>query len=260
MKTLYKHVHLIIDDRREYLDGSILINDKTIEDVFVQSNKEIEDAKEVDMQGKIFIPAFFDTKSKIEKQKGVVKRFVGSKNVLDEPTHLITDDEIQNTNNIFAVTRISNYKKVNGIKTSINPSQEKNIFADGVSDITEEKELVFSSNKMINYALGNNCIVEFGIDKNISDDYIKFVLKNIESNKIMLISINHDDIIDQIKRLSKLNVSYQDIVAMTSINPYQFYGYNKQDGYLIKGKPANIVCLNENMDIEFTLIEGEKYA
>ena len=25
MKTLYKHVHIIIDDKREYLDGSILI-------------------------------------------------------------------------------------------------------------------------------------------------------------------------------------------------------------------------------------------
>ena len=32
MKTLYKHVHLVIDDKREYLDGSILINDGIIED------------------------------------------------------------------------------------------------------------------------------------------------------------------------------------------------------------------------------------
>lgn len=260
MKTLYKHVHLVIDDKREYLDGSILINNETIEDVFVQSNKTIEDIKEIDMQGKIFIPAFFDSKSKTEKQKGVVKRFVCSKNVLEEPTHLITDDEIKNTNNIFAVTRINENKRVRGIKTLINPSQEKIISADGVSDITEEKELLFNSNRMINYAFGNNCFIEFGVDNNISDDYIKFVLKNIESNKIMLISFNHDDIIDQIKRLHKLNITYQDIVAMTSINPYRFYGYNKQDGYLIKGKPANIVCLNDSLDIEFTLIKGEKYA
>ena len=35
MKKLYKHVHLVIDDKREYLDGSILINDGIIEDVFV---------------------------------------------------------------------------------------------------------------------------------------------------------------------------------------------------------------------------------
>ena len=70
MKKLYKHVHLVIDDKREYLDGSILINDGIIEDVFIQSNKTIEDVKELDMNGKIFIPMFFDTKSKLEKQKG----------------------------------------------------------------------------------------------------------------------------------------------------------------------------------------------
>ena len=260
MKTLYKHVHLIIDDRREYLDGSILINDKTIEDVFVQSNKAIEDAKEVDMQGKIFIPAFFDTKSKIEKQKGVVKKFIASNKLLNEDIHLISDEEIIENKNICAVTRINDYKKVNSIKTLINPSSEENKSADAISDITKEQNINLNSNKMINYALANNCVVEFGIDNNIKDEYIKFILKNIEATNIMLISYEHDDIIDQIKRLRKLNISYQDIVAMTSINPYNFYGYNKQDGYLVKGKSANIVCLNERNEIEFTLIEGEKHV
>ena len=260
MKTLYKHVHLIIDDRREYLDGSILINDKTIEDVFVQSNKEIEDAKEVDIQGKIFIPAFFDTKSKTEKQKGVVKKFIASNKLLNEDIHLISDEKIIESKNICAVTRINDYKKVNSIKTLINPSSEENKSADAISDITKEQNINLNSNKMINYALANNCVVEFGIDNNIKDEYIKFILKNIEANNIMLISYEHDDIIDQVKRLRKLNISYQDIVAMTSINPYNFYGYNKQDGYLVKGKPANIVCLNERNEIEFTLIEGEKHV
>lgn len=260
MITLYKHVHLIIDDKREYLDGSILINDKTIEDVFIQSNKIVEDAKEIDMQGKIFIPAFFDSKSKIEKQLGVIKRFVASEKVLDEDTHLISDEEINDMKNICAVTRINTYKKVNCIKTLINPSSEENKFADAVSDIAKEQNINLNSNKMINYALANNCFVEFGIDNSLKDEYIKLVLKNIEANKIMLISYKHDNIIDQIKRLRNLNVSYQDIVAMTSINPYSFYGYNKQDGYLIKGKPANIVCLNDKNELEFTLIEGERHV
>ncbi|MDO5850533.1 MAG: hypothetical protein Q4P14_04890 [Methanobacteriaceae archaeon] len=260
MKILYKHVHLIIDDKREYLDGSILINDKTIEDVFIQSNRKVEDAKEVDMQGKIFIPAFFDSKSKKDKQKGVVKRFVASNELLNEDVHLISDGEIIENRNICAVTRIYNYKKVNSIKTLINPSSEENKFADAVSDITKEQNINLNSNRMINYAFANNCFVEFGIDNNIKDEYIKFVLKNIEVNNIILISYEHDDIINQVKRLRKLNVSYQDIAAMTSINPYSFYGYNRQDGYLIKGKPANIVCLDERDEIEFTIIEGEKHV
>lgn len=258
MKTLYKHVHLVIDDKREYLDGSILINDGIIEDVFVQSNKSVEDAKEINMQGKIFIPSFFDSKSKKEKQKGVVKKFVFSNETLNEPTHLYTDDDIKDLKNVAAVTRITNYSKVNGIKTYINPENEKNIFADGVSDITKARIINFDSNKMIIYAIENNCFIEFGIDNTINDDYIKFVLKNIDANKILLISNNHDDIVDQIKRLYKLGVSLTNIVAMTSINPFNFYGNPKQDGYLIKGKPANIICLNEDMSFEFALTGGEK--
>lgn len=260
MKTLYKHVHLVIDDKREYLDGSILINDGIIEDVFVQSNKSFEDAKEIDMNNKIFIPSFFDSKSKINKQVGVIKRFVCSDKTLDEPIHLLSDEDINETKNISAVTRLNNYKKVSGIKTFINPSNDINIFADGVSDITKEPNINFNSNKMINYAISNNCFIEFGIDSNIKDEYIKFIFKNIDINKILLISYDHDDIKDQIKRLYKLNLPLTDIVAITSINPYNFYGNNKQDGYLIKGKPANIVCLNDNMDIEFVLNKGEKDA
>ena len=258
MKTLYKHVHLVIDDKREYLDGSILINDGVIEDVFVQSNKSVDDAKELDMNGKIFIPMFFDSKSKKEKQKGVIKKYICSSKVLDEPTHLMCDDEITILKNICAVTRINNYKKVNGIKTLINPSNNKNIFADGVSDITKDKVIDFNNNKMINYAFENNCVVEFGVDNSVSDEYINFVLKNIEIDKILLISFGHDNILDQIKRLHKLNVSLNDIVALTSINPNVYYGFGKQEGYLIKGKPANIICLNDNMDLEFVMVKGEK--
>ena len=259
MKTLYKHVHLVIDDKREYLDGSILINNGVIEDVFIQSNKIIDDAKELDMNGKIFIPMFFDTKSKLEKQKGVINRFVCSEKVLEEPTHLVSDESIKTLKNVCAVTRIKNYQKVNGVKTFINPSSIENIFADAVSDITKEKVLDFNKNKMINYAFQNKCFVEFGIDNSINDDYISFVFKNIDVDKILLISFDHDDILDQIKRLHKLNISLTDIVAMTSINPNAFYGNTKQEGYLIKGKSADIICLDDNLNLDFVLVKGEKY-
>lgn len=260
MKTLYKHVHLVIDDKREYLDGSILIEDETIKDVFIHSNKSFDDVKEIDMKGKIFIPSFFDSKSKNKQQRGVAKRFVCSNKVLNEPTHLISDKLITKSKNVYAVTRIKSTKKIKGKKTFFNPlsSSIKNI--DGVSDITKIKTVNLNSDKLINHCLSNNCYIEFGIDKKLSDNYIKLILKCIESNKILLISFNHDDIIDQVKRLFKLSVSLTDIVAMTSINPYSFYGSKKQDGYLIKGKPANIVCLDKNMNIEFVLFKGEKDA
>lgn len=64
MKYLLTHGHLIIDGNREYLDGAILINEGIIEDVFPQSNKLdniCEEYKQIDLQGKIVMPGFFDT-------------------------------------------------------------------------------------------------------------------------------------------------------------------------------------------------------
>ena len=142
MKTLYKHVHLIIDDKREYLDGSILIEDGIINDVFIHSNKSFDNVKEINMKGKIFIPSFFDSKSKTKKQKGVIKKFVCDKKVLNEPTHLISDKDIKNKN-VCAVTRINVTKKAKGIKTFLNPSSIVIDNCDAVSDITKQTKVDF---------------------------------------------------------------------------------------------------------------------
>lgn len=63
MKYLLKHAHLIIDTNREYLDGALLIDGETIEDVYPQSNKlnDIDDCEVIDMKGNLIFPGFFDT-------------------------------------------------------------------------------------------------------------------------------------------------------------------------------------------------------
>lgn len=211
MKILYKHVHLVIDDKREYLDGSILINDGIIEDVFVQSNKSFDDANEIDMNGKIFIPKFFDSNKK--------------------------------DSTLF-----------------MDPLSKLNESAKAINDITVSTIIDFNSDKGINYAFSNKYYVEFGIDDSLKNEYITFILKNINSDKLLLINRNHDDIYKQIKRLISLGVSLTNIVAMTSINFFNLYGNSKQDGYLIKGKPADIVCLDENFNKVFEMTKGEKDA
>lgn len=261
MRTLYKHVHLVIDDKREYLDGSILINDQYIEDVFVQSNRNIdEDCKVVDMKNKIFIPSFFDSKSKSTKQKGVLKKYICSDKVLEQETHLLIDKDIKETNNICAITFTNNYKKINSIKTLCSPNNSIIDNVDGISDITALKSLSFDNTNMLNYALSNKCFCEFGIDDSISNEYIKFILKNIDVSNLTLVSYNHDDFDKQIKRLHNLNIPLVDIVALSSYNALKFYGQDKLEGSLIKGKLANIVCLDEDMNIEFVLCKGEKDA
>ena len=262
MRIAYKHCHLIIDDRREYLDGSIIVDGEYIEDVFVNTKEfNDRDLKIVDLQGKILMPSFFDSKAEDREDKGVNYKYIFAKHELNVPTHLYTENEnIEVGRNVHAVTIRGNYRKICTGRTLSSPLNNINIFAEGVSDITEQRLMSFDSVNMLNHALNNKCFVEFGIDKTVSDDYIKFVLKNIDSDKLTLIGYKHDTFINQIKRLYKLNVSLNNIVAMSSLNALRFYNEDTLEGSLIKGKYANMICLNDNLDIEFVIDKGEIHA
>ena len=63
-RILFNHCHLVVDGKREYLDGALLVDGETIEDVFVNGNmiKNIPgEYEEIDLKGKIVMPGFFDT-------------------------------------------------------------------------------------------------------------------------------------------------------------------------------------------------------
>lgn len=63
MKYLLQHGHLIIDKNREYLDGSILIEDERILEVYPQANKvpQLTDVKAINLNGSLVMPGNFDT-------------------------------------------------------------------------------------------------------------------------------------------------------------------------------------------------------
>lgn len=63
MKYLFTHGHLIVDNNHEYLDGSLLVEDEYILDVYPQSNRlnDIEDCEVIDLKGSIVMPGFFDS-------------------------------------------------------------------------------------------------------------------------------------------------------------------------------------------------------
>ena len=64
MKFLLNHAHLIVDGNREYIDGALLINNETIEDVFYNANKvniDLSEYEVIDCSGNVIMPGFFDT-------------------------------------------------------------------------------------------------------------------------------------------------------------------------------------------------------
>lgn len=67
-------------------------------------------------------------------------------------------------------------------------------------------------------------------------------------------------IIDELKIMKKLGASYTDLLLMSSLNAYRFYGLDNLYGSLIKGKCADLVVLDENLDIKDVYIRGKKYA
>lgn len=67
-------------------------------------------------------------------------------------------------------------------------------------------------------------------------------------------------IIDEIKVLRKLNASLTDILLMSSLNAYRFYGLDNLFGTLQKGKYADLVVLDNELNLRTVYLKGEKYA
>lgn len=67
-------------------------------------------------------------------------------------------------------------------------------------------------------------------------------------------------IIDELKVMKSLGASYTDLLLMSSLNAYRFYGLDNLYGSLVKGKCADLVIMDDNLDIKDVYIKGKKYA
>ena len=67
-------------------------------------------------------------------------------------------------------------------------------------------------------------------------------------------------ILDEIKVLKKLGASYTDLLLMSSLNAYRFYGLDNLYGSLYKGKYSDIVVLDDNLDLKMVYVRGKRYA
>lgn len=102
------------------------------------------------------------------------------------------------------------------------------------------------SKMFIKGLLSNDKYINLHCD--LSDELYQLIFK-LTSNKKLLIK-------DSIKHLLNLNCDFMDIVRVTALNYYDFYGINNEYGKLVKGKLANFMIVKDGQIIE-AIYKGE---
>ncbi len=146
---------------------------------------------------------------------------------------------------------------------------------------------------LVNCAFMNKWHVELIADGNhIKDNVLKLIVNNIDRNLIMLVTDSSmarnlpdgeyefmskkcfkkgttfltDDghfagsvvsINDEMKLLYRLGCKYTDLLLYSGLNAYRFYGLDSRFGTLEKGKYADLVIMDDDLDIKEVYLNGE---
>ena len=209
MKTLLIHGHLIIDDYRQFLDGSLLVDDKHILEVYPQY-VELDDVSVVDLKGALVFPKFLDL--------GILDEY---QMVVDPLDNIKTDKKIMLGNN----------------KAYLD---EVHIEYDGYYDLFNNMT-GFSTDRfgLVNGAFNDDRYVE--IDSSLDETILSVVYRLKRKDRIILIG----NIEEGIRKMYKLGANFNELLMMSSLNAYRLFGLDKQRGSLIKGKSSAIEIIGD---------------
>ena len=146
---------------------------------------------------------------------------------------------------------------------------------------------------LINCAFMNRWNVEVIADGNhIERNVLKLILHNIDKDRIMLVTDSSTaknlpdgeyefmsrkctkkgtrfmtldghyagsvvSINDEMKVLYELGAKYTDLLLYSGLNAYRFYGLDKRFGTLEKGKYADLVIMDDDLNIKNVMLKGE---
>ncbi len=209
MKTLFIHGHLIIDDYRQFLDGSLLVDDKHILEVYPQY-VELDDVTVLDLKGKLVFPKFLDL--------GILDEY---QMVVDPLDNIKTDKKIMLGNN----------------KAYLD---EVHIEYDGYYDLFNNMT-GFSTDRfgLVNGAFNDDRYVE--LDSSLDETILSVVYRLKRKDRIILIG----NIEEGIRKMYKLGANFNELLMMSSLNAYRLFDLDKQRGSLIKGKSSAIEVIGD---------------
>jgi len=225
MSKLYlKHGHLIIDGAKEYLDGSIIIDNEVIKEVypFTDKVKEIyEGYKKVNLKGYYVFPLFI---------------------------------ELNEYHSMYEVK--SNLRRINKDKklflTGGIKRKEIDVDYDLIYDLYQDMVFDVRKEGLIEEAFYTDKYVSIDIN-NVSDEQLKLAIKNIDEDKLIIMGFNAKTC----NRLHELKVSNTSIYKYLTGNVLRLFNDDKLKGSLIKGRKADLVVLNKNYEVIVIIKDGE---
>lgn len=210
MKTLLIHGHLIIDDYRQFLDGSLLVDDKHILEVYPQY-VELDDVTVLDLNGSLVFPKFLDL--------GILDEY----QVAVDPLDVVDGGD----------------KKIM-LGNTRGYLDEVHIEYDGYYDLFNNMT-GFSIERfgLVNGALNDDRYVE--LDSSLDGTILSVVYRLKRKDRIILIG----NIEEGIRKMYKLGANFNELLMMSSLNAYRLFGLDKQRGSLIKGKSSAIEVIGD---------------
>lgn len=237
MRLLLIHANLIIDGKKSYEDGALLINNEHIEEVFPHSNKikyDLTGIEKINVKGLKIIPDFYHEDLNL-------------KFILDP----------LNKESMLLAKKFREHTKILIGNTDAKAKDVKDIAYDGFYNLYENMtgfnhqdlglvNLAFYERDK--YVEINPCVIDASV--------LKLTIDNLRKDRIILIG----DIYRGIRILRKLHYSYNDILLMACLNGYTFYGDNKLNGSIVKGKYADLLCIDDEDKIVFRFNKGKLHV
>lgn len=230
-------VTAIIDDVKKAVSATIRIKDQHIEKVYLVSSKieNCEALKVLDLENHIVIPHVL---SEDDLQ------------LMDLP--LIYTNKLEDIQDGFYVFSSFNDLSENDVETLKNKAVI-------IHDLFYQTgPLSIEGFTLSNLALTEDTpYVYLNLDHDIHPMMVDLVLRNVPYNRLIVRSKN---MVQAIQTLHfKYHVDLVDIVAYTSLNLARFLKLDYQFGTITRGKPANLLILNQDLELVYRIQDGVLY-
>ena len=218
----------------------------------------------------------------------VVKQFINNSSKIKQMTIAY---ELDGAKDIGQLLHEHNIKVMCGHSDAVMSDLDENI--DGFTHLFNAmRPLHHRDITLVNCAFMNKWYVEVIADGiHLDENILRLIINNIDDDLIMLISDssvarnmpdgdytfisklchkqgsvfktadNHlagsvVSINDEMKILKKLGCKYTQLLEYSSLNAFRFYGLDKKYGTLDKGKYADIVIMDDDLNIERVYVKG----